>query len=159
MMALAWPMVRHLDLGRYSGPVAGSAAIIIALSILMLAAGGRLFSLSRPELRFVVLVHLARILVMTFASALLWHLALGTVALGYWLMLATLQLLVSRLPLVPNKDLVFAPLTAFLIGHDSEVSALMAMIATLTLATHLLAGGLLVLTGMADDRAAGQPGA
>jgi hypothetical protein len=74
-------------------------------------------------------------------------------------MLATLQLLVSRLPLVPNKDLVFATLTAFLIGHDSEVSALMAMIATLTLATHLLAGGLLVLTGMADDRAAGQPGA
>ena len=49
----------------------------------------------------------ARIAATIGLSALLWHLILPSVALGWWLLLATLRQLVSRLPLVPNKDVVF----------------------------------------------------
>lgn len=152
MLLAAWPFAGSLDLGRYAGPTMGSAALIMAMSLVILLLGKRLFMLSRPELRFVFGIHLLRIILMTGASALLWHLALSDVPISYWLLLATLQLLVSRLPLIPNKDLLFATITVFLIGHDSQVTALMTMIASLTLAIHLLLAGALALTGLLGGR-------
>ncbi len=157
MLLVVWPFVGSLDLGRFTGPTIGSAGIVIGMSLVILLLGRRIFTLSRRELRFVFGVHLFRILLMTAASGLLWHLALSEVPLSYWLLLATLQLLVSRLPLIPNKDLLFATITVFLIGHDSQVTALMAMIATLTLTMHLVLGGLLALTGLLEDRKARIP--
>jgi len=50
----------------------------------------------------------------------------------------------SRLPFLPNKDVVFAGLAVFMIGHDAEVGALMTMMASLFLVTHLGLGLLLV---------------
>ena len=52
--------------------------------------------------------------------------------------LAALQILVSRLPLVPNKDVVFAGICVLLIGHDTRVVALTAQIASLVLIGHIL---------------------
>jgi hypothetical protein len=46
---------------------------------------------------------------------------------------------------MPNKDIVFAGLAVFMIGHDAEIGALMTMMATLTLAAHLGLGLLLSL--------------
>ena len=69
-----------------------------------------------------------------------WHLALPGVALQWWLLLATLRMLLSRLPLLPNKDIVFAGLAVFLIGHDAEIGALMTLMASLILCTHLFMG-------------------
>jgi hypothetical protein len=48
--------------------------------------------------------------------------------------------LLSRLPLLPNKDIVFAGLAVFLIGHDVQIGALMTMMASLILGTHILVG-------------------
>jgi hypothetical protein len=58
----------------------------------------------------------------------------------WWLLLSALRLLLSRLPLLPNKDIVFAGLAVFLIGHDVQIGALMTMMASLILATHLMVG-------------------
>ena len=66
------------------------------------------------------------LLATTFLSGLMWHVALPQVPLVWLVLLATLQLLVTRLPFVPNKDLVFASLAIFLIGNDSEVATLIA---------------------------------
>jgi len=85
-------------------------------------------------------VHLARLGTTTALSALIWHIGLPSVALPTWIMLAALQLLVTRLPLVPNKDLVFAAATLLLVGGDSRIGALIAVIAGVILATHLLLG-------------------
>ena len=46
----------------------------------------------------------------------------------------------SRLPLIPNKDVVFAGLAVFLLGHEHEIGDLMAMMAGLLLVTHLAVG-------------------
>jgi hypothetical protein len=58
----------------------------------------------------------------------------------WWLLLSALRLLLSRLPLLPNKDIVFAGLAVFLIGHDVQIGALMTMMASLILGTHILVG-------------------
>lgn len=157
MLLVAWPFAGDLDLGRYTESTIGSTALIMGMSLVILLLGKRIFTLSRQELRFVFGVHLLRIILMTAASGLLWHLALSDVPITYWLLLATLQLLVSRLPLIPNKDLLFATITVFLIGHDSQVTALMAMVATLTLAIHLLLAGVLALTGLIEGKTLASP--
>jgi hypothetical protein len=106
---------------------------------------GRLFSLPPAELRFVVVLQLGRILVTTGLAALMWHLVLPSVPLSWWLLLAALRLLLSRLPFLPNKDLVFAGLAVLMVGHDSDIAALLTMIASLWLAAHVLLG--IVLMG------------
>jgi hypothetical protein len=84
-------------------------------------------------------VHLFRILATTILSAFLWHLVLPGVALGWWLILATIRLLIGRLPFIPNKDVVFAGIAVLALG-EVEISALMALMAGLILAAHVLVG-------------------
>jgi len=78
----------------------------------------------------------------------MWHLMLPTVAVRWWLVLSTLRLLVARLPLLPNKDLVFAGLAALLVGKGARVAEAMTLMATLILAAHLLVGMVLGAAGL-----------
>jgi hypothetical protein len=100
----------------------------------------QIFSLPRADLRFIFAMHIARLVVATGLSALLWHLALPQIPLVWWLLLATIRLLISRLPFVPNKDVVFAGLAVFMLGHDVEIASLLTLMAGLILLTHLLVG-------------------
>ena len=70
--------------------------------------------------------------------ALAWHFALPGVSIAMWLFLAAGRLLVSRLPLVPNKDLLFANFAILLIGQDQALSELVAFTAALTLLVHVI---------------------
>ena len=69
-----------------------------------------------------------------------------------WLALATLRMLISRLPFLPNKDVIFAGLAVLLLGHDAEISSLMAMIAALLLVTHLVVGAIFATIDLATER-------
>ncbi len=73
----------------------------------------------------------------TVFVAATWATALPGVALGIWLLLAAARLLVSRLPLVPNKDLLFANFAILLIGRNDALVATIAFTAALTLAVHV----------------------
>jgi uncharacterized protein YqgC (DUF456 family) len=80
----------------------------------------------------------------------MWHSALPDVDLSLWVLLAAVHLLVTRLPFVPNKDLVFAGAALFLVGHDGQVAELIALIATMILTMHLLIGGVLAVADLID---------
>lgn len=140
MLAIAWPLLGVLHLGLGSKVVLWSVATVVLTSLAAMLLRRRLFSLPAPELRFVIFVHLARIITSTSLAALIWHIALPEVALSWWLLLSTLRLLLMRLPFLPNKDLVFAGIAVFLIGRDQEIAALMTMVASLRVATHLILG-------------------
>jgi hypothetical protein len=144
LLALAYPLLGTLHLGLDSKALLVSVAVVVATSSVVLFFRKTLFSLPRPELRYVAGVHLLRIFLTTGLAALCWHLALPEVALEWWLLLAALRMLLSRLPFLPNKDIVFAGLAVFLIGHDAEIGALMTMMASLILATHMALGLALV---------------
>ena len=137
LLVVAWPLLGTLHLGIDGRALFISVGIIVVISSGVLLFRKTLFGLPPADLRFVSVVHLVRIILTTGLAALCWHLVLPEVALSWWLMLATLRMLVSRLPLLPNKDIVFAGLAVFLIGHDADISALMAMMASIVLATHV----------------------
>jgi hypothetical protein len=61
-------------------------------------------------------------------------------------------MLVSRLPLLPNKDIIFTGVAVFLLGRDLEVAALMTMMAAVTLASHILVGVVTGIIGMVETR-------
>jgi hypothetical protein len=70
--------------------------------------------------------------------ALAWASAMPDVPVAMWLFLAAGRLLVSRLPLVPNKDLLFANFAIAVIGQDQALSDLVAVTAALFLVTHVV---------------------
>lgn len=122
--------------------VLGSIAIIVATSLPFMIFSKRVFSLPRGTLWWIFGVHCLRIFAGSLFVAFAWHFAMPTVPVGVWLLLAAARLLAWRLPLVPNKELVFATFAIMLIGQGAALSELMALIAALTLLAHVtLIGG------------------
>jgi hypothetical protein len=144
LLVLAYPLLGTLHLGIESNTLLTSVAVLLGSSSVVLFLRKKLFSLPRTDLSFVAWMHLARIFAGALLNAWAWHIVLPTVALQWWVLLSAMRMLLSRLPLLPNKDIVFAGLAVFLIGHDAEMGALMTMMASLILGTHLVLGLLLV---------------
>jgi hypothetical protein len=138
LLAAATPFAFALMPERYVASVAGSAAIVTGMSLVVVLLRGRLFSLPIRDLRWISGIHAFRIIAGTLLLGLCWHLALPAVSLGIWLVLVTMKMLVSRLPLIPNKDLVFANIAVLLVGNDDALGRLMALTAALTLVLHAL---------------------
>lgn len=145
MLAAAWPLVTSVAPAVHGKTVIASSGFVLCISLIILAFRGRLFSLDRRSLNFVFAIHIARLIATTLLAGMLWHMAMPTVPLLWLVMLATLQLLVTRLPFVPSKDLLFANLAVFLIGNDAEVALVVTMIATALVMTHLLLGSILAV--------------
>ena len=146
MVAAATPWVGALDLGRFAQPLLWSSVALASASLAIVVFGKRVFSLSRSELLSISAIHLVRLLATTLLLALVWHLALPAVALSTWLLLATARMLIGRLPLIPNTDLVFATLTGVLVGPHNPIGDLLATTTLLGLCLHV--GVLIVLTGV-----------
>lgn len=124
-----------------------SATAFVATSLIPLVLRRRLFSLSRTDLLFIARIQAVRVVFAIALYAELWHLLLPTVAIGWWIALAGLRQLVSRLPLVPGRDVLFAAIAGFFVGRHSEIAALLALFATLTMALQIAAGAVLGATG------------
>jgi len=148
MLAAAVPFFKLLQLGLGGKAMIGSLGVLAVTSFAMLLLRQRLFTLPRPELVRIAVVHLARIAATIGLTALMWHLILPGVGVVWWLVLATLRQLLSRLPLIPNKDLAFVGLAVFVVGRDGDVGAMVAMLGSLILLTHLLVGASLAATDL-----------
>ena len=139
LLGAAVPSLDALLPSELTKPVVWSAALIIAISLAVLLAGRRVFSLRAEELAFVFGVHGARAAAYTLFLALSWHLAMPTAPLALWLLLVASRQVVARLPLVPNKDILFANLAGLMVGGHKDVTSLIASSVALTLVLHLLA--------------------
>lgn len=142
LLAAAWPFISTTEVGMETRTVILSLAVVLVTSLAILLFRQRLFTLPRRELWWVSFVHLARIIVYLGLSAAMWALILPMVPVGWWLVLATIRMLLSRLPLLPNKDIVFAGLAAVLLGQNAPVAELMTLMAGLILAAHIVVGAL-----------------
>jgi hypothetical protein len=120
-------------------PIAGLAAVLSA-PIVALAARGRLLHLPAEQLRTVAALHAGRAIFANLATLMLWHLALPEVPALTWLVLIATKLLVTRLPLVSNKELVFAGIALVLLGPATPLAALMTLLATLVTVSHVAVG-------------------
>jgi hypothetical protein len=148
MLAAALPFFGLLQLDIGGKAVLWSLGVLAVTSFAMLLLRKRLFTLPRHELWRIAAIHLGRILTMIGLTGLMWHLVLPGVGLVWWLVLSTLRQLLSRLPLLPNKDLAFVGLAIFVIGRDGDVGTMIAMIGGMILLTHLLVGSTLGAAGL-----------
>ncbi|TCP35865.1 hypothetical protein [Sphingomonas sp. BK235] len=115
-----------------------SLGLALAVPILAVAFSSRVFSLPRRDLWFIFAIDWLRITITSVTIALAWSYAIPSVAVGMWLFLVAGRQLMSRLPLLPNKDLLFASFAFLVIGHDRALTDLMAFTAASTLVMHLL---------------------
>ena len=130
---------------------AWSTVIVFLMSVPVLIFSKRVFSLDRHTLWWIFGVHLVRLIAGSVLVALTWHFGMPTQTIGMWLLLAALRMIVSRLPLVPNKDLFFA-LSTPLIGQSEEVRNLIALTAGLTLVVHVVLVAVFSLHGLLRKR-------
>ena len=150
MFVIAYPhLEQKLDMGLSGKTLFTSIAVLLGSSLVVMLLRGRVFSLPKRQLAFVAAMQLLRVLATTALAALMWSLVLPTVPFLYWLMLASLRLLISRLPLIPNKDVVFAGVAVLIVGTSaaaagSGIAPLMAMMAALLIIVHLIVGGILI---------------
>lgn len=140
MIALAIPFLDLLPLGEHRAAIGWSLAFVIGTSLAATIWRKSLFSLTSSELHMVFAAHMARILATTLISAVLWFMVLPDTPIGWWLVLAAVRLLISRLPFVPNKDVVFAGVAVLIAGAHLHIAELMAMMAGLILSANLIAG-------------------
>lgn len=141
MLAAALPLGRELLTPEQFRTGLWSTALLAGLSAPFLIFSRRVFSLPRTQLWEVFGIHCGRVIASSSFTALAWAFALPGVPVGMWLFLAAGRLLVSRLPLVPNKDLLFFTFATLLIGEQEALVQLLAFFAALTLATN----GILVI--------------
>ena len=140
---VSWPFFAVLHISAPGRGIEWSIVFVLATSLAITFFRQRLFSLPRPELWFVTWIHFTRIFATTILSAYMWYCLLPDIDLIWLLLLSTMRLLLSRLPFLPNKDLAFAGLAAFFVGHDSLLVTAMALMASLLLAAHILVGTVL----------------
>ena len=146
MVALAWPIWRHWRPGALPSGSIESFTLLLAACGLLLVLRRRIFSLPSIDLRAIGAVHLSRVSLTTLLLGVLWTAALPSVPVATWIALAALHLVVTRLPLVPNKDIVFAGAAMWMVGAQTSIGTLMTLIASMLVATHLIVG-LTILLG------------
>ncbi len=149
MMAMVYRYTVALNLNTTGTTIAASVGIIVLISVLVVAFGKKLFSLDRQQLWGISGIHLVSLLLNKVLLAWAWSLALPDVAIGWWLMLATARMLISRLPLISNKDVIFAAVAIFAIGRDEDIQILIALTTTVTLLMHMGIGLLLAVGDLA----------
>ncbi len=144
MLLLGFPVLKGLatglDLDLSQQTLAISIGFMATTSILVLLLRRHVLSLPHTELAFVMLVHCTRIGIGIVMLAMMWHLALPDVPLLWWFLLSLLRQLVTRLPFLPNKDVIFASLAIFFVGEETAIVGLLALVAGLVLVSHVIIG-------------------
>jgi hypothetical protein len=135
--ALALPYLGLLALHIPAWTAAAAIALVITPPLVALIFARKLFTLPPVLLRWALGLHFGRALASCTLTALLWHLALPSVALKWWLLFAALKLILSRLPNVSSKDMLLAGLAIILLGRHADVATLLTMIATVTVTAHV----------------------
>lgn len=138
------PFMTQHQFGLSGAMLGWSVAFVLVTTFGPLIFHRRVFGLPRADAWYAGQVHLWRSLLQTALIALMWHLALPDQPLIWWLLLAVWRQLLSRLPFIPNKDVVFAAVAVFIVGPATMIAAMVAMVAGITLAAHLLVGLYLV---------------
>ena len=114
-------------------------AFVISISLAILLFSRKVMSLPLRENFVIFLLHCARLLIGSALLLAAWIVALPSVDVGTWVVLGALRMVVTRLPFVPNKELLFAAIGVSLTGSAApEVAALMAAAGALHLVSHVI---------------------
>ncbi len=145
MTALALPFAYTMLPERYYTGLVIGIPVVIAMCLPFLIFSRKVFTLDRGQLWWIFMIHSLRLSAGCLLIAFAWHFGLPGVGIGPWLILSASRMLVSRLPFVPNKELVFATVAIGVLGEQNQLSSLMAFTAALTLVVHVAFAGVFAI--------------
>jgi hypothetical protein len=138
-----------LEFGSMTRSVLWSAIVLVGSSLAIMLFRRRLLAVSRAQFWRIGMIHLLRSIAMTVMIGLLWAMVVPSVSPGWWLLLAAARQFVTRLPFLPNKDLVFAGLAAGMLKSVPDVAETVALVAGVIFAGQVLIGATLALADLA----------
>ena len=148
MIAVAMPLGIGLLTEQQLHNAIWSIVAVFGMSLPFLIFSKRVFSLPRATLWWIFGIHCLRLIAGSVLIAFAWHFGLPSVSIGMWLLLSAARMIVGRLPLVPNKELLFATFATLLIGQDAALSVLIAVTAALPLLVHVVLVAMFGLAGL-----------
>ncbi|HEX7857240.1 MAG TPA: hypothetical protein VF503_26460 [Sphingobium sp.] len=130
LLILVWQPVQKLAGAHLDGWTMAAAVALVAVPVLLVA--WRRVRAPEGSMGTILAFQSGRTVVATLLVALTWHFALPEVSLLSWMLLMAARMVVSRLPIVPNKDLAFAGIVSLFMGADSRIAPMVAAVALLT---------------------------
>lgn len=107
----------------------------------------RLSSLSRSKIMQVAATHSGKVLVLAGVQLAQWASGVPAELLSTWLVFLTVQILLKRIPFLPNSDIVFLAVAVPLAGFTAEsTSAVTAMLIAAVAMNQLVHLGAFILT-------------
>lgn len=158
MLVMTAPWLVQMLPVSYVAPLLSSVLLLLGIASLVGIFRNRVFSLTRSDIYFVCAVHAARIALMVLLAAALWAWLLPEIPFVHLLGLQALRLLVSRLPLIPSDELLFASLTILVVGQDSAISAVASLTAMALMGLHLVTFVLLFIGDLVGRASRGRHG-
>lgn len=144
------------DFGYYIGL---SLLVGLVLLPLMFTFRGKILALPSAQAKRVFSVHLARLVVVLLLQAGQWAVVLPAEPFNTWLLLLTAQMVLTRVPFLPNTDLLFAGLGITLMDYaDGPETVIAGMFLASGALSQLLNLGAFLITSFQSnqDRAAKQ---
>ncbi|MCE7796373.1 hypothetical protein LWE61_07335 [Sphingobium sufflavum] len=146
MLVVMWRPVTALAGGRIDGWTLAVAVALVGVPILLI--GVRRRALPSEGLPTILAFQTLRTVLATVLAAATWHFALPSVPMLSWLLLLTGRMIVSRLPIIPNKDLAFAGIVAIMLGPNEQVVPVIAGVALMTLVAQAVMIAVAALPGV-----------
>lgn len=130
-----------------------SCAATGLITIVLVAVVSRVFTLPRSMILGISAVHATRLVFVLVLYAAAWSAAMPAVPLTDWLLVLAAQMLLTRLPLLPNRELMMAwlgvSLAPMISASAAETASTFATSAAVMLALH---GAMYVATAFAPAR-------
>lgn len=140
-----------LEFGAMNAHVLWSGVFLVASSMVVMLFRHRLFAVSRGQFWRIAAIHTARSIAVTLMFGLLWAMVMPGVSLGWWLLLSAARQFVTRLPFLPNKDLVFAGLAAGMFHDVPNIAGTVAVVAGVLFAGQVVIGAALAITDLVRE--------
>lgn len=84
-----------------------AVSVVLAVILLALIFRKRIISMNLKTTLGVLGLYKLRIIFMNVVEALQWHLVIPDVPIGFWLVMLGTKIVVTRIPLLPNQELLF----------------------------------------------------
>ncbi len=151
--------VPSLDIGRWPLVVVGSIPLVLGVALFI--GNRKLTALSRTQIAATFSFHLTRCIVALWLEFVIWWLSGALPTSGDCLKFVALRLLVTRLPLIPSKDLVFVGIAIAAAGQmavsEPKVAAVLVLMTVIDKIEDLVVVGVpWIIEQMRFRRAAGQ---
>jgi hypothetical protein len=148
-------------------PLLICAVLAAALMLVLFLFRRKIFALSRRDALIVGAMHVTRLLIVFTLQIAQWSAALPQVPAAEWLMFLAAQLLLTRIPFLPNRDVMMTwvgvALAEAVAAPQAQVASMFLAAGTLSLATHgvmyllISVGGLMSRKGQTADRNGHRP--